>query len=527
MGHRRPRAHESAKIDLSYVTPNAVAAVIIHPKRVLTDPDMMKGLPVDMLKAGAKESLGIDPFEIEQVMVIVEPPQSRDPQVVVVLRMASPVKGKVFPDLWQKTTEDKLDGKTYRKATSPNGASIFQPDDNTIILGNDEMLRQVWSNRANPQEGTMSRVLARIEAAPDAMAILLIDPIRPMIAAPLAMAPVPPPLADVKKIPELLTSIGVKANLTSDIGLTLSLKATDEAAAEELEGIINKALEMARQAVDAQMAQMKDAPPQMQMQAQVMKQVNDNVLKPLKPERKGRMVTLALKADSQNPQAKAAAVGAAVGTALPAILAAREAARRTASMNNMKMIALAMHSYAQKEKTFPPAYKADASGKALLSWRVLILPYLGEDALFKEFNLDEPWDSAHNKPLIAKMPAMFGSPKSAVAKDGKTTYLTVRGEKTMFPGAKGIGPAEITDGLSNTVMTVEVPDASAVEWTKPDDFAYDETNPLKGLTGMGSPSFLAALADGSVRTFSTMFDPATLKLLFMRNDGTPIDKMKW
>jgi len=329
-------------------------------------------------------------------------------------------------------------------------------------------------------------------------------------------------LADVKKIPDLLTSIGVKANFTSEIGVTLSLKATDEAAAEQLEEIVNKLLDTARQAVAAQIAGAGNDP-QMQMQVQIIKQINDNVLKPLKLERKGRTLTLALNSDGKNPQMKAAAIGTTVALVLPAIQAAREAARRTTSMNNMKMIGLALHNYHTAQKTFPPAYKADQNGKPLLSWRVLILQYLDEDALYKEFHLDEPWDSDHNKPLIAKMPAVYRNPNSAVANEGKTNYLTVRNEHSVFPGSKGIGAHEITDGTSNTIMTVEVPDSSAVEWTKPDDFAYDETNPLKGLTGLRSMVFMAGFADGSVQTLPASIDPATLKLLFMRDDGKPVN----
>ena len=48
-------------------------------------------------------------------------------------------------------------------------------------------------------------------------------------------------------------------------------------------------------------------------------------------------------------------------------------------------------------------------------------------------------------------------------------------------------------------MTVEVSDAKAVPWTKPDDFEYDEKNPLKGLVGLRPDGFIAGFADGSVR----------------------------
>ena len=160
---------------------------------------------------------------------------------------------------------------------------------------------------------------------------------------------------------------------------------------------------------------------------------------------------------------------------------AREAARRAQSMNNLKQIGLAMHNYHDARRPFPPAFKADKDGKPLLSWRVLILPYLEEDELYQQFHLDEPWDSEHNKKLIDKMPDVYKSPNSSLAGEGKTNYLTVRGEKTIFSGGKGARIADIADGTSNTIMVVEAADEKAVPWTKPDDFEYDENNPLKGL----------------------------------------------
>ena len=92
--------------------------------------------------------------------------------------------------------------------------------------------------------------------------------------------------------------------------------------------------------------------------------------------------------------------------ALPDRASRREAARRMASSNNLKQIGLAMINYEQANKTFPPAYKADKDGKPLLSWRVLILPYLESNSLYEQFHLDEPWDSAHKR-LIAQMPAVL------------------------------------------------------------------------------------------------------------------------
>ena len=213
-----------------------------------------------------------------------------------------------------------------------------------------------------------------------------------------------------------------------------------------------------------------------------------------------------------------------ISVMLPAVSSARQAARRAQSTNNLKQIALAMHNYHSAHQAFPPAYLADKEGKPLLSWRVAILPYIGDPGLYEQFRLDQPWDSDHNKKLLAKMPQVFLSPGSRHAQaQGKTSYMTGRGETTVFTGAKGTKLAEIVDGTSKTIMAVEANDQAAVPWTKPDDFALDPRNPTSGLVGLRNGGFIAAFCDGSVRFISKSVAPATLRATFTRNGHEVVD----
>jgi prepilin-type processing-associated H-X9-DG protein len=208
---------------------------------------------------------------------------------------------------------------------------------------------------------------------------------------------------------------------------------------------------------------------------------------------------------------------------LPSVSSAREAARRSECANNLKQIGLALLVYEDTHKAFPPAYTVDNSGKPLLSWRVLILPYLEHEPLYRQFHLDEPWDSDHNKKLIASMPSVFRCP-SGEPLAGKTTYLTVRGKDTIFPGSeKGISIAAIRDGTAYTILVVDAGDQSAVEWTRPDDFTPDPKEPTKGLLGHHPGGFNVAMVDGSVRFISAAVDPKLLRALFTRNGGERVD----
>jgi prepilin-type processing-associated H-X9-DG protein len=199
----------------------------------------------------------------------------------------------------------------------------------------------------------------------------------------------------------------------------------------------------------------------------------------------------------------------------------RETARRSQCTNNLMQIALAMHNYHDAYRTFPPAYSKGTDGKPLLSWRVHILPYLEQKALYAEFHKDEPWDSAHNKTLIARMPSVYHCPSGSPtpAKEGKTTYLTPRGPSTIFPGAHATEIRDITDGTSNTILVVDASDAAAVTWTKPDDWDIAAEFKTQSLFGHHPKGTNVGFADGQVRFLKETITPKVLLELTTRNGG--------
>jgi hypothetical protein len=200
---------------------------------------------------------------------------------------------------------------------------------------------------------------------------------------------------------------------------------------------------------------------------------------------------------------------------LPAVQAAREAARRTESRNHLKQVGIAIHNYHDQKSHFPPRAQFDPAGKPLLSWRVLLLPYLGEKALYREFKLDEPWDSPHNKKLIARMPDVYRDPNDPSA--GHTHYLVPIGPGTIFEGSKPIRIRDITDGTAFTIYAVAAD--HGVVWTKPDDLAFDPAHPMQGLGNLRPEGFLALMADGSVRFIPNSVPRDGLKALFTYQGG--------
>src|SRR5262245_6686650 len=182
----------------------------------------------------------------------------------------------------------------------------------------------------------------------------------------------------------------------------------------------------------------------------------------------------------------------------PAVGKLKDSATRAKSANNLKQIGLALHNYHDTYGAMPSAAVVDKKGKPQLSWRVLILPYIEQDNLYREVKLAVPWDSDHNKKLIDKMPPVYALPTKG-AKPGHTHYRVFVGNGAMWDWIQGTTFAQITDGLSNTWMVVEAEEG--VPWTKPDEFEFDPKQDLPKLGRAFKNGFHVLYGDGSVRFY--------------------------
>ncbi len=215
-----------------------------------------------------------------------------------------------------------------------------------------------------------------------------------------------------------------------------------------------------------------------------------------KAERKVEGQTLSVSASGE--------IDAAMKKALAVAPSRIEAARvRMTGVNNMKQIGLAIFNYESANGHFPHDIM-DKNGKAILSWRVQLLPYLEQEALWKQLDLTKPWDDVANTKFVEQMPEVFQFPSREKTEKGFTYFqsftapeLVEVGNPFMVPGRK-LGIGKITDGSSNTLMVVD--GETAVNWLKPGDLPYDP----KKLPNIGNPKtgkFLGCLCDGSVQTF--------------------------
>jgi prepilin-type N-terminal cleavage/methylation domain-containing protein/prepilin-type processing-associated H-X9-DG protein len=77
-------------------------------------------------------------------------------------------------------------------------------------------------------------------------------------------------------------------------------------------------------------------------------------------------------------------IGVLMALLLPAVQQAREAAARVKCQNNLKQQGIALHMYHDVEKAFPAALDNTFHKYWHWSWMAKILPYLGQDNLYRE-----------------------------------------------------------------------------------------------------------------------------------------------
>jgi Protein of unknown function (DUF1559) len=466
---------------------------------------VMKEVP-DFVEHFTKE-LGVAPDEVERITGFTP---SLPPAWAVFVTTVKPYDlKKVAAVLAPDAKEEKVNDRTVM--VGPEGTAVAFLTDRTYVRGEAGEVRRLAGRAPGGKEGPLTPALR--EAAGKHLVVAGLDG---EALAKTAPAELPPDAAAFKPLLKATNAV-----LTEDLGdeLKADLRVTfaGEADAKHGEEAVNAALDLARAAVVKGLGQMEELHKTDKALADVVPLVKDiqAALRAAKVERNGSTVEVAasMKFDPEK-------MGVAL---LDGVQKVRNAAARMNSLNNLKQLVLAMHFYHDANGRFPASAVCDKNGKPLLSWRVAILPYIEEAPLYKEFHLDEPWDSDHNKKLLEKMPKVFAAATQdeKELKDHKTRYQGFAGKGAFFEGVKGITLADITDGTSNTIMLVEA--AKAAPWTKPEDVPFDEGKLLPKVGGLFDGIFNAAMCDGSVRSFPTTMKEETLRALLTRNGGEVIE----
>lgn len=444
-----------------------------------------------------------------------------EPDVAIILTTTKPIQQAAFLEqLGPDVRKEQVGGKTFYEAPKLKIGLHFI-NDRTLVFGPAEAVHRSL-RKAPARQGDLAAALTQAQDGKPLVIAVNLATVSEFVPA-RALQQIPPPFEALLKAKLATLTVDFENNGKIDMRLVYAnaQQATDAETAAKA-GLLQVRMLLTKNKEELTRKVLGDGKPATLDQLPeaaaslfglgVLNRVDEFLASP--PLKKDG-VSLAL--SLQLPQGGSAVLSmGAVSTALlvPAVQKVREAAARTQDQNNLKQMALAMHNYHDIHKRFPAAAICDKDGKPLLSWRVAILPYIEQDNLYKQFKLDEPWDSEHNKKLIPRMPPLYVVP-AAPSKPGETHYRVFVGGGAMFDLNKGGRFTDILDGTSNTIMIVET--AESVVWTKPADIDYDAKKPLPKLGGFYAGGlFNVALADGSVRAVSPAIAERSLRAAITR-----------
>ena len=534
--------HASAKAQTpaprtSVLTEQSVAVARLAPRRMLTAPAAALW-PTEVLTAAGLEHVGLDPMQIEEIEVAIEPPLGAKLFYAGVVRFAAPFSlDQLRPELLEDFEEASFPGgRTGYRHSDPNGPSMFMANDTTLLMAAEGMLKKLERRAGKPASGVFADWLANAGANKDFHVAIHLEPLWPLIqmAAAASGDEIPPQGERVMEVMPSVRFLEAYLDMSNDQGIGLVFEAKDEAGAQRLSETIEylrqELLEAIQEESFESVAEMDPNDPVQAAFIGYVDRVTPAYIDLFMPKQRGLRFGYEMSGAGNLPAAgmqQTAVIGVLVALLLPAVQAAREAARRNQSMNNMKELMLAAILLESQTGALPAQAIFSADGTPLLSWRVALLPFLDRGDLYERFHLDEPWDSPHNLALLPEMPELFIDPShELVPTDGKTHYLGVSGPNAFFNGAvQGRKFCSITDGTSRSMAIVQVGDEHAVPWTKPEDFdtAKHAANPFGGIGGRHPNVFLAAFADGHIQAIPINTPPDTIRAMFTINGREPIE----
>ncbi|TWU08038.1 DUF1559 domain-containing protein [Stieleria varia] len=493
--------------------------------------EYVKWLPTEVADAWLNKAFKIDLKAIDTIVSWSALPAKQGDELVtgfIVAFNQDTDLGNTDPEMLTEDSPLQLSGKTVYAFATGNGHVVAHQVDPRTILFTQEQHFDMAIDQANASTQLAELLSSDADSADaggqrESRTVILMDPLRPIIQEMLAaeVDQWPAQFRPLQACPDLIETIRMDTRSLNNEVSSLSshyeivAQCKNDTDAQRLQQLLQQGIADGQDAIIQSIQKNNDADGD-----RVKESVNAYLQRIVRHyaglinlKRNGNEVSV-----DAEINLSIGTTGVLVGLLLPAVQAAREAARRMTASNNLKQIGLAMHNYHATYNHLPDAAIRDENGKPLLSWRVAILPFIEQNALYEEFHLDEPWDSPHNIQLIDKMPQVYTDP-SLPLENGLTVFQALVGESLMFDPEGASKFRDITDGLSNTLMVVETDASQAVQWTQPADVEINMDDPISQMGHIHQGGFHGLFGDGAVRFMTHTIDVDLFKALLTKNGG--------
>ncbi len=301
-----------AKLDTTYVSPTASALAVIRPAQIVTSPAAQM-LPVEVVTAAGRAFLGMDPADVDEVILFVDPSGPTGMEHGVVFKFNKPFRAVNIPPSFRgAATLSEFNGKKYLKAASPTQMSFYGPNNTTMIVANDDLLRKVVSAAGQPKSGGIIDLLQDVPGGNDCFAFVdfsslnklpMVQAMFPMV---LAQAKAPP---EAKQIIDSISAIELRLNLLTRGPVSLVAHFNDEAGAQQVEAL----LEAKKPALAEKLS--GESPPGGNPIMQAQTQWRDRMIQKYWPQRSGADISFHIDADDPlQPQLLGIAIGAGLSS---------------------------------------------------------------------------------------------------------------------------------------------------------------------------------------------------------------------
>ncbi|HAN98061.1 MAG TPA: hypothetical protein DCQ98_11835 [Planctomycetaceae bacterium] len=493
-----PAANE---LDLAFVPPDAIAAILVFPERIASRPWAADGKLIESLRGMAASGGGTLPdlSGCRQVFLAICPSApGAPPQLVGRAEWSEPVELASLVTSMPNLTPEERKGKSFLTAEE-GGVSLHQSAPSTIWFGTSQRLDALLERA--PSTGSLARRLRALPLSGDAEFVLDFAPMRGMLES-LSLPAAPgmggaEAMESMRQMLESAESLTATLDSAGDSVASIRFDLGDERQASRMATASREQLAANRSTLTGLLALSNDWPSEARDAADGL---IAELLGGIRIESEGTVLKVDVPSQRQGAERLTILAGFASQKLASQIRVGR-----------MQQVAEAVGKWRQAQ--------ADAGESAMstsrLSWRVALLPYLGERKLYDEFRHDEPWDSEHNRALVARIPPVFGS-----GVEGLTRVRGFAGPGMSLDPSR-VGPG--TDAAETTLVAAESSAADAVVWTSPDDWTSFGEAELKGAGEASEPTVMVIAADGKLRRIARRVDSSTLSALLSDRGGEMLE----
>lgn len=502
-----------------YLPQDSIVVFTVDVAAIQSNKDL-EVVPWEVISAAGKEYLGVEPLHASQVWGAVGLPTLSGPEIGINISTSQPVniddlKGEFFGPA--KTSAKAPDVKLRPMTDTP--FSVVQ-NKSSILFGTEATLRKMMAAR-----GTTSQYISMMSADKEPVRVTIaIEPLRELIVTSIEQYQfmlTEDMASDLTELVNKTDYVYILSSIGFDPSTKIHFGATDTSAAkrvnELLVGLREQGFDQLLNQISAQMAFIEMSDDMRNAWGEYLTRARGVIEASTEPVLADNRSTIEIK----NLQSYYT-TSMIFSLIMPAVQVARFEMEQASPANNLKQLGLAFHNHESAFRKFPARAITDDEGKPLLSWRVKLLPFLEEAELYNEFHLDEPWDSEHNKALLAKIPDVYKNPRVELP-EGYTTYVAPYGgkdEKQTIWDIEDCSFRNVTDGTSNTILFAEVNEDAAVPWTKPDDFDIAAKSLLEFLLPSPEGGEIG-ICDGSVFSVDDL-DEETLEAMLSAGGGEVI-----